>query len=293
MEQILYIFPSRVREELERLDRRARGTLEEIRLRRGRPVQLVCSDGVRSLSGEVTGEELEQTIRLACRASVHTVLPKLRQGFLPLPGGHRLGVCGTVCLRDGEIHNIEPVFALNLRLARAVQGIGQDVLPVLCTDGGFASTLILAPPGAGKTTLLRDMVRCLSDGIGCRVHRVGLADERGEVAAMYRGVPQMDVGKNTDVMDGCPKDRGLIMLLRGMSPQILAADEITAEEDVRAMIQASGCGVQLLCTAHGAGKADLTRRPLYWELMKAGIFRNVLTIRVEKGQRRYEVEELE
>ena len=266
--------------------------LEEIRLRRGRRVQLVFGAGTRSLSCLVGEEELEHTLRQASRASIHTVLPQLRQGFLSLSGGHRLGVCGTVCLRDGEIHSISPLSALNIRLARAVPGIGRRAVERLCMKGAFSSTLILAPPGAGKTTLLRDVIRCLSDGIGCQPQRVGLVDERGEVAALCRGMPQLDVGENTDVMDGCPKAGGLIMLLRGMNPQVLAVDEITAGEDVQAVRMAAGCGVRLLCTAHGADRDDLCRRPLYRELMGEGIFRNLLTIRVEDGQRRYDVEEL-
>ena len=290
MEEIMGILPPPVRGELERMgDRQG---LEEIRLRRGHRGQLIFADRTRNLDSRSGEAELEYTLRLASRASIHAVLPQLRQGFLSLPGGHRLGICGNVCLREGEIHGIEPVSSLSLRLAAAVPGIGRRVMPQLCGGGDFTSTLILAPPGAGKTTLLRDVIRCLSDGIGCRPHRVGLADERGEVAALGRGMPQLDVGENTDVMGGCPKARGLLMLLRGMSPQILAADEITAREDVQAIQLVAGCGVQLLCTAHGGGREDLERRPLYRELLGAGIFRKLLTIRVEDGTRRYEVEEL-
>lgn len=292
MEEIMGILPAVVRKELEESGQELRRGLEEIRLRRGQRGQLVYADHTRTLSCPIGEEELEHTIRVASRASVHRVLPQLRQGFIGLRGGHRLGVCGTVCLRDGEIQGIEPIFGLNLRLASAVPGIGRRIVPELCPEGKFASTLILAPPGAGKTTLLRDVIRCLSDGLGCSAHRVGLVDERGEVAALWRGTPQLDVGENTDIMADCPKDRGLLMLLRGMNPQVLAADEITAREDIRAMELVSGCGVQLLCTAHAATREDLERRALYRELVSTGIFRRLLTIRVEAGKRRYEVEEL-
>ena len=292
MQRICRIFPPGIRGQLEELAPPVWRGLEEIRLRPGQPIKLYGSGGTQRLSASVTQEELEQTLRLACRGSVHTVLPQLRQGFLTLPGGHRLGVCGSVCLRDGEIHAIEPVSGLNLRLARQIMGIGDGLTGRICPDRRFRSTLILAPPGGGKTTLLRDMIRCLSDGVGCLPHRVSLADERGEVAALYRGEPQLYVGENTDVMEGCPKARGLMLLLRGMSPQVLAADEITAPGDVEAMTIAAGCGVELLCTAHGRDRGDLERRPLYRELLEQGIFRNLLTIRPEGGQRRYEVEVL-
>ena len=290
MKEIMGILPPAVREKLEREgDRRG---LEEIRLRRDRNVRLIFGDHTCALNCRIGEAELEYVLRQASRSSVHTVLPQLRQGFLALPGGHRLGICGMVNMRDGEIHGIESVFGMNIRLAAAMPGIGRAVTAELCPGGAFVSTLILAPPGAGKTTLLRDIIRCLSDGIGCDGHRVGLVDERGEVAALYRGTPRHDVGENTDIIAGCPKERGLLMLLRGMNPQILAVDEITAEADIRAMELVSGCGVQLLCTAHGAGWGDLEQRPLYRELMGKGIFRKLLTIRMEGGRRRYEVEAL-
>ena len=292
MNEIMEILPPAVRGELEGLGAEVWHGLEEIRMRRGHRGQLVYVDHTRALVCCIGEKELEHALQVASRSSIHRVLPQLRQGFITVQGGHRLGVCGTVCTREGEIHAIEPVFSLNLRLAAAVPGIGRRVIADLCPGGNFISTLILAPPGAGKTTLLRDVIRCLSDGLGCRGHRVGLVDERGEVAALWRGRPQLDVGEHTDVMADCPKAQGLIMLLRGMNPQVLAADEITAEEDVRAMELASGCGVQLLCTAHGGNREDLDRRPLYRELLGAGMFRRLLTIRIEGGRRRYEVEEL-
>ena len=292
MEQICRVFPEELRVQLEQLSPKVWAELEEIRLRPGQPVRLRGRERVDLLAGELTREELEQILRLASRCSVHAVLPQLRQGFLTLPGGHRLGVCGSVVLREGEIHAIEPVSSLNLRVARQMRGVAESLMDRLCPGGRFRSTLILAPPGAGKTTLLRDVIRCLSDGTGCLPHRVGLADERGEVAALRRGSPQLCVGENTDVMDGCPKSRALMLLLRGMNPQVLCADEITAREDIEAMAMAAGCGVELLCTAHGGSRADLERRGLYRTLVEQGVFRYLLSIRVEKGERRYQVEEL-
>ena len=292
MEQVYRVFPGELRAQLERLPPKTWAGLEEIRLRTGQPVRLWGRNRVESLAGELTRTELEQVIRLASRCSIHAVLPQLRQGFLTLPGGHRLGICGRAVLREGEIHAIEPVSSLNLRLARQMRGVAEPLMERLCPKGEFRSTLILAPPGAGKTTLLRDVIRCLSDGVGCVPHRVSLADERGEVAAMQGDGPQLYVGENTDVMEGCPKAQGLMLLLRGMNPQVLCADEITAREDIEAMSMAAGCGVELLCTAHGASRDDLERRGLYRALTEQGVFRRLLTIRVERGERRYQVEEM-
>lgn len=292
MEQILMTLPPRLREGFLALSPADWTRLEEIRLRPHAPVTLLFSDGEREVGAEVLPGEPELILELASRASLHTVLPQLRRGYLTLKGGHRLGICGSAVLREGEIHAISPIASLNLRLARQVKGAGEGLMEGLCPDGAFRSALILAPPGAGKTTLLRDTVRCLSDGVGCRPHRVGLADERGEVAALYRGMPQLDVGKRTDVMEGCPKVEALMLLLRGMNPRVLAADEITDPRDVRAMECAAGCGVALLCTAHGRDKSDLKRRKLYREMLESGLFHNLVTIQGEKGVRRYAVEEL-
>lgn len=292
MEQILFALPPRLREGFSAFTPADWGELEEIRLRTHAPVRLVCSHGERELEIEVLPGELELMLELAGRASLHTVLPQLRRGYLTLRGGHRLGVCGTAVMGEGELRGISPLSSLNLRLARSVKGAGEGVMGALCPDGHFRSTLILAPPGAGKTTLLRDVVRCLSEGVGCVPHRVGLADERGEVAALYRGEPQLDVGRRTDVMEGCPKAAALMLLLRGMNPGVLAADEITAPADLRAMEQAAGCGVELLCTAHGREREDLERRKLYREWMESGIFHTLVTIQGENGLRKYETEEL-
>ena len=292
MNQILQTLPTRLREGFSVLTPADWDQLEEIRLRPHAPVLLCSARGERELGMEVLPGELELTLELAARASLHAVLPQLRRGYLTLQGGHRLGVCGSAVLKEGEIQAISPLSSLNLRLARQVKGVGEGLIEKLCPRGRFRSALILAPPGAGKTTLLRDVVRCLSDGIGCAPHRVGLADERGEVAALCRGEPQLDVGRRTDVMEGCPKAAALMLLLRGMNPGVLCADEITEEADIRAMERSAGCGAELLCTAHGLDRSDLKRRKLYRELMETGIFHTLVTIWGEKGVRRYEVEEL-
>ncbi|MCD7822386.1 MAG: stage III sporulation protein AB, partial [Clostridiales bacterium] len=170
-----------------------------------------------------------------------------------------------------------------IRIARPVNGFAEPVVGQVYQGERPSSTLILSPPGYGKTTLLRDLIRLIS----LRYHlRIGLADERGEVAALWKGVPQMDVGPTTDVLDGCPKAQGLMQLLRGMGPQLLAADEITAPEDVAALSSAANCGVALLATAHAAGVEELGQRPLYWELLEQGIFQQVCILRRE-GQRRF------
>lgn len=294
--QAAALLPPVLRAPMERLDAAIQARAEEIRLRSGRPPSLVLPEGERGIPGlgaPVRPQDLVLTLEIATQASAHTALAQVRGGFFTVRGGHRIGICGSGVVKDGAVCNLRQVSSLSLRVARAVPGAAAPILDRLWTGRHLAGTLILSPPGWGKTTLLRDLVRLVSDGSDRPALRVGVADERGELAAMYNGVPQFDVGRQTDVMDGCPKSTGLMMLLRGMNPQVLCADEVTAPEDVSALESAANCGVSLLCTAHASGLEDLRRRALYRRLLEPGIFERVVTIGLEGGVRRYTVTKLE
>ena len=292
-EQAVQALPLRLRREALSLPEGDRDRAEELRLRVGWPMTVLVEGRERSLGGPpVERGELDQLVEIASRASLHTVLDQVRRGYLTMEGGHRIGLCGTAVLGEGEIHSLRNLSSANLRIARQVRGAAAPVLDRLCPGGRLAGTLILAPPGQGKTTLLRDLIRSVSEGEGCCPLRVALADERGEVAAMYNGQPQLEVGRRTDVTEGCPKDQGLMLLLRAMNPQVLAVDEITAPEDVRALSAAVGCGVTLLASAHGEGRAGLECRALYRPLLEEGMFRFLVRIHREGERRVYTVEEL-
>jgi stage III sporulation protein AA len=277
------------------LERGGQLDFEEVRLRAGRGLFLTGADGRETqvfLGGRpvaVTVDDLALVVEMATRASFQLAAEKLRQGFLPLQGGHRLGLCGTVTVRNGEISGFQTLSSLAIRIARPVEGFGAPLAEGMMAGGQVGSTLILSPPGYGKTTLLRDTLCQLSAKTGLRI---GLADERGEVAAMWRGCPQLAVGQTTDVLDGCPKAQGLLQLLRGMNPQLLAMDEITAPEDVQALTCAANCGVAVLATAHGSGRQELERRPLYRTLLQEGVFGQLCILKKEDGVRRYELEPL-
>ena len=291
--QAVQVLPPPLRRRALAVPAAEQGAAEEVRLRVGCPPSLVLPGGERQLGGPaVEGRELEQLVELASGASLHAVLDQVRRGYLTVPGGHRIGLCGSAALREGEVQGFRSLSSACVRIARQVPGAAEGVLERLCRRGRLESTLILAPPGLGKTTLLRDLIRRVSWGEGCEPLRVALADERGEVAALYRGTPQLEVGPRTDVMEGCPKALGLMLLLRAMNPQVLAVDEITAPEDVAALAAAVGCGVTLLATAHGSDRGDLERRPLYRPLLQEGMFQKMVRIVREGTGRRCEVEEL-
>ena len=267
--------------------------LEELRLRRGFPMTALFPEGEVEADGlPISEDDLRQVVENATQASAHTALDRVRQGFVTLRGGHRVGLCGSVVKRDGQIVTLRDISSLSIRVARSVTGQAVELLPRLVERGVFLSTLILAPPGAGKTTLLRDLVRSLSDGDAGPPLRVGVADERGEIAALCQGEPQLYVGRHTDVIDGCSKAEGLSILIRGMNPQVAAVDEITDPADVQAITEAAGCGAALIATAHGAGREDLTRRPVYRALLESGIFRRLAVIERQGRGRNIRVEVL-
>lgn len=291
--QAVSVLPQRLRQAVMALPIVLQAQVEEVRLRVGLPLSVVLPEGEQFLQGgNIVATELDQLLEIASRTSVHSVIEQVRRGYLTLIGGHRLGLCGTAVMREGEIHILRRLSSANLRIARQFIGSAVTILPQITTDIGIANTLILAPAGMGKTTLLRDIIRTISMGEGIAPLRVGLADERGEVAALRDGIPQLDVGCRTDVVEGCPKDKALLLLLRAMNPQVLAVDEITAPEDVVALVQAVGCGASVLATAHGTSRKDLERRPLYQTLLDAKVFEQLVTIQRCNGSRKYSVEAL-
>lgn len=271
--QILDLFGKNIRRLLARAEIDYE-KLYEIRLRAGRPLFLIYDGGERFLrtAGRepylVTREDLKETLEYVSGYSLYAFEDEIRQGYLSVQGGHRVGVTGKVILDGDRIRGMKYISCINLRLAHEIRGCAEPVMPYLFRDGQVVHTLVISPPRCGKTTLLRDMIRQLSDGN--REHSgvtVGVVDERSELGACYQGVPQNDLGIRTDVLDCCPKAQGMMMMIRTMSPQVIAVDEIGSKADLEAIEYVMNCGCRLLATVHGSSMEDIRQKPVLGKLV--------------------------
>lgn len=250
------------------VDRPNRDNLQELRLRRGNPPELICANESISLHTDVTSEDLSFVVNTASRYSPWSA-STISQGYLTAPGGHRIGVCGDAVVEGDRLNGIRNIRSLCIRVARDFPGIARGL------PGG--SLLIIGKPGAGKTTLLRDLVRQRSDA---GPDSVAVVDERGEL------FPEgFSCGKRTDILSGCAKRQGIPLALRTMGPGIIAVDEITAQEDAQALYQAGWCGVTLLATAHAASMTDLHASPVYRKLLEDGLFQTLVILLPDKSWR--------
>ena len=277
------LLPQELRDRAAALPLPLREQTEEIRLRTGFPASLRLRSGEHGFGcGPVTEKTLAAVVENASRASYHAVADQLRRGYLSAPGGVRVGVCGTA-VTDGGIRALRELSSLCIRVPRQIRDAGKSVIPLL-RDG---SVLILSAPGGGKTTFLRELIRTVSDSGTA----VCVADERGELAGMWNGAPQFDLGRCTDVLTGAPKAEAAMLLLRAMGPEVVAMDEISAPEDAAAIETLLGCGVRIFATAHASGAEEFRSRPIYARLAGLGAFQKLVVIR-GGGAREYEVERL-
>ncbi|MDK2820094.1 MAG: stage sporulation protein [Clostridia bacterium] len=293
LDQILKVLPPDIANSLKKLPIGIQANIEEIRLRRGRPLQIrwatgegwVKIDGSLAISPNsaymVTENDLNLTIQALTRSSLYALEDELRSGYITICGGHRVGLVGEVITFHGEIHTLKNFSGLNLRLARSVYDCAKSLMPYLLKRGWPLHTLILSPPRCGKTTLLRDIIRQLSSGVpelGFTGVNVGVVDERSEIAGCWLGMPQLDVGPRTDVLDRCPKASGMIMLLRSMGPEVIATDEIGRLEELDALQDVLNAGVTILTSAHAASLDELKKRPGWETLLKQGLWQRIIIL---------------
>jgi stage III sporulation protein AA len=292
-EQVLPFIIPKLRSVLEKLkttNSAAWGKLEEIRLRAEQPLQIEIGQSfLVTPTGKITtdrqeaymvqAEDVLRTVQLMGGHSLYTLEEELKEGYITLPGGHRVGLAGECLVEGGKLLRLKRITSLNIRIARELKGIGRAVLPYLLHEARPLRTIIVSPPQAGKTTLLRDLIRCFSNGEHLPAPvKVGLVDERGEVAGSYRGIPQLDVGIRTDLLSGCPKREGVFLLLRSMGPQLIATDEIGRPGDLEMIEEILNTGVGLLTTAHAWDTKDFSARPSLRKLWVRGLVERVVVL---------------
>lgn len=299
MEEIIHVFPSALRP-LCRAGFQQGIEPEEIRLRIGRPVMVLgkgkeyyWNQKENNLQNTRDGSylwqqaDMKETLSRMSQYSMYALEEELRSGFFTIQGGHRIGVTGRTACEQGKILSFRNICSLNIRVARQKKGCASGLVPWLVEQDDIYNTLILSPPGIGKTTMLRDCIRIISDGAGgIPAKKVAVVDERSEIAASFFGIPQNDLGERTDVLDACPKAEGMRLLVRSMSPEVIAVDELGSRKDCKAVEEVLHCGCRILGTMHAKDVKELQEKTYLSRWLEKGFFGRFVFLRINPdGQR--------
>ena len=288
-DKMVRMMPEGIKGLMLQVDEKKYEALQEIRLRVRKPLLLVIKDEEYGLNKdglcdakkgyEVSSEDIMSMLKYISGFSLYALEDEMRQGYITIEGGHRVGIVGKAVIEHNTLKTIKYISAINVRVAHEVLNCSKEVMPYILSRDKVYHTLIVSPPKCGKTTLLRDMIRNLSNGFsGYGPFTVGVVDERSEIAGCYLGVPQNDVGIRTDVLDGCPKVEGMRMLLRSMSPHVIAVDEIGKKEDILALQEVLSAGVSIISTVHGKDLEDCKRRPILRDLIENNLFERIIIL---------------
>lgn len=287
MNDILIYFPTNIRNLLYN-EIKNEELLEEIRIRINKPIILKFNKREQIIKYFVNQEEILRILQSVCENSIYSYQHQIAEGFVTVKGGHRVGISGSCVVENGKVININYINSLNFRVARQIFNISKNALKYILNikENTIFNTLIVSKPGCGKTTLIKDITRQISDGTDdFKGLKVGVIDERGEIAALYRGIPQNDIGLRTDVIDNVSKNDGMKMLIRSMSPEVIIADEIGNINDIEAINYAVCSGAKGIFTAHGQVLEDLYINKTLNELMNQNIFEVIIFLNTkEKGE---------
>ena len=291
---IMNIMPEAIKKMMVYMDEKDYEVLQEIRVRVSKPLILLLKDEEYGLNKEglcfvknsymVSAEDILCILKYISGFSLYALEDEMRQGYITIEGGHRVGIVGKAVMENNTLKTLKYISAINVRVAHQVLNCSKEVMPYILSRDKVYHTLIVSPPKCGKTTLLRDIIRNLSNGFsGYGPYTVGVVDERSEIAGCYQGIPQNDVGIRTDVLDGCPKVEGMRMLLRSMSPHIIAVDEIGKKEDLLALQEVLSAGITIICTVHGKDLEDCKRRPVLRDLIENNLFERIIILSNKYG----------
>lgn len=281
-EQILRILPVNYRDYFERVSDSYDG-MNEIRIRINRPVIYLCGETETVTPIIAKAGDVNEVMDYISNYSVYAHEDEIRNGFITVEGGHRVGICGRAVAEKDGIRTIRNISFINIRIAHEIVGCSDLIIDSIFDREGPKHTMIIAPPGYGKTTLLRDVIRNISDGT--TLHKgvnVSVVDERSEIAACHLGVPQNNLGIRTDVMDCCPKAQGMLCMIRTMAPKVVAVDEIGSREDIEALMYIINCGSKIICTVHGNSFDEVAARPYISEFINANLIEKYLIIKKDR-----------
>lgn len=269
------------------------GEIIEIRLRVNQPLQLISFKDEQFIleSGSpfiVTKDDLERAFMILSKNSLYAIERQLAEGYLTISGGHRVGFTGQAVIEGGNLKTIKNINSLNYRITRELIGVAQKVIKKIYNFEYdlYYNTLIIAPPLCGKTSLLRDIIRLISDGDQknqIKGKKVAVVDERSEIAGAYNGIAQNKIGSRTDLLDNCPKAEGMMLLIRSMSPEVIAVDEIGRDRDVEAIQEAVNSGVSVVTTVHGRDLKTIAYRPSIKKLIDIKAFERYIVLSKRKG----------
>lgn len=283
MEMILFM-PQSISGILLKVGENIASRAEEVRIRAERPLALIVAGKAVFLSSDgglvcakdayvIKTTEFKECMRLLSQSSLYAWEDELRQGYVTVQGGHRVGLSGRVLIEKGSIRGMKDIASINFRIAREIFDCAVSISKaVLASDP--LGTLIIGPPRSGKTTILRDLIRLTS----LQGYTTAVVDERSEIAACWQGIPQKNLGPNTDVLDACPKAEGMMMMIRSLGPHVIAVDEIGRKEDAQAIAEAGRSGVTVYATAHASNLDEACQRPILQEIIMHGLFEKIVVL---------------
>lgn len=283
-DEIVRILPLKIINEIR--DCLKNDKIQEIRIKVGKPIILNSFKGERILKYVITAEDIKQILVKVSNYSLYAYEEEIKQGYITIRGGHRIGIAGECVMVAGSIRTIKNISSLNIRICREVIGASNEVMKYISDNNRIYNTLIVSPPKCGKTTILRDIARNISSGmniISLTGKKVSIIDERSEIAACFDGVPQMNVGVRTDVLDNCLKREGMLMAIRSLSPEVLICDEIGTKGDIESLLMAFNSGVNIVVTLHGFSIDDIYKRKVFKELLDNSILDRVVILSNRNG----------
>ena len=284
MEKIIRLFPPTIKQQLERKLIANWHALLEIRLRIGKRIELNFIRQTEWIDELIfTENDRNYVLNQLSEHSLYRFETELREGFITIKGGHRVGLAGKVTALQHDVKGLQFITSFNIRIAQQMDGVAHSVIRHLYRYNQYLHTLIIGAPQSGKTTLLRDLCRLIGNGTSfVPAKKVAIIDERSEIAASKDGIPQFNVGYRTDVMDSCPKSVGMMMMIRSMSPDVIIVDEIGSKDDVRALLDVFHAGVTVICTVHGSSLAEVQKRLSIRQLFQDTIFKRYIVLSYDK-----------